>query len=90
MSEKQINKINYKPKPIFMGNGEVWDWQSRFKSLESATEFLLDHVGRIIPITEALLRRNARKEKEINTLLKIIKTLEGSTINGNKSGRSKI
>ena len=47
MSEKHTDQIKHKP--IFMGGGRIWDWENRFKSLESATEFLLDHISKIIP-----------------------------------------
>ena len=88
MSEKHTDQIKHKP--IFMGGGRIWDWENRFKSLESATEFLLDHISKIIPLTEALLRRNKKKEIQIAKLLQTIQTLERGTINGpNQKRRSK-
>ena len=80
MSENHTDQIKHKP--IFMGGGRIWDWENRFKSLESATEFLLDHISKIIPLTEALLRRYIKKEKLIAKLLQTIQTLERGTING--------
>ena len=47
-----------------MGGGQIWNWEKNFKTLESATEFLLDHINKITPLTEALLRRNKKKEIE--------------------------
>jgi|TARA_Y100000310_G_scaffold342320_1_gene445025 hypothetical protein len=88
MSENHTNQIKHQP--IFMGGGQIWNWEKNFKTLESATEFLLDHINKITPLTEALLRRNKKKEIEKIKLLQTIKTLERSvTTNGKGKNKTK-
>jgi len=72
----------------------VWHWEDRFKTLEEATEFLLDHIAELGPIAEELARRNKEMEKSIltqemtiKTQEQTIKTLERSTVNGRSKKR---
>ena len=103
MSEKhtdQTDSENYNPQhtevskdyktPVFVGGNRIWLWKRNFKTLESATEHLLDHIGKLGPIAEELARRNKVMEKKILTQSLTIKTLERGTVNGRtKKRRSK-
>ena len=57
-----------------------WDWKSNFKSLEEATEFLLNYCRELGPLSEECLQRLNRNAETIRQLTITNKELRRSFI----------
>ena len=49
-------------------NCREWNWQSKFATLEDATDFLLNHLADLAPYAKEVIRRSEKKEKIIKEL----------------------
>ena len=65
------------PKNIKLKN---WDWESNFKSLEEATEFLLNYCRELGPLSEECLQRLNKNAETIRQLTLTNKELRRSFI----------
>jgi hypothetical protein len=64
---------------------ENWNWQSRFDTLEEATEFLLDYCRELGPLAEELMYRSKKDREIIKTLTQKNKELRKVIIEKNSS-----
>ncbi len=55
---------------------EEWNWKQRFKSLEDATEYLLNYAADLGPLAMSAMKRLKKKEEIINDLLRENKLLK--------------
>ena len=69
---------NYLPKTRKLKD---WNWKQNFKSLEEATEFLLNYSTELGPLAEECLRRLNKNAETINQLTTINKKLRRYIIN---------
>ena len=60
---------------------EDWNWQKNFKSLEEATEFLLNYSRELAPLAEELLKRSSKDKEIIRQLTSINKQLRRGIAN---------
>ena len=58
-----------------------WNWQKNFKTLEDATEFLLNYSKELGPLTEELMRRSSKDKEIIQQLTLINKQLRKGIAN---------
>tara|TARA_R100001143_G_scaffold22734_1_gene23815 strand:- start:22 stop:294 length:273 start_codon:yes stop_codon:yes gene_type:complete len=85
MSENNTDQTKPKHRTILIKTGlAVWHWEEKFKTLEEATEFLLDQLGELGPLSNEVLRRNKEQEKEILKLKQTITSLERRYYYGRK------
>ena len=69
---------SYLPKTRFLKD---WNWKQNFKTLEEATEFLLNYCTELGPLSEECLQRLNRNAETIRQLTQINKQLRKGIAN---------
>ena len=85
-----INRVEHEPKyPPKKRKLKDWDWQTNFKSLEAATEFLLNYATELGPLSEECLQRLNKNAETIRQLTITNKDLRRSLLTNdyNKDNR---
>ena len=79
---------NYPPKKRKLKD---WNWKKNFKSLEDATEFLLNYANELGPLSEECLQRLNKNAETIRQLTLTNKNLRRSLLTNdyNKENRQK-
>ena len=82
----------YSPEPNCLPKSRKlknWNWKQNFKSIEDATEFLLNYSTELGPLAEECLRRLNKNEETISQLTIINKQLRRGIINEKSYQRRK-
>jgi len=84
---KQLAPEHYHaPKFVKLNN---WNWEKNFKSLEEATEFLLNYCRELGPLSEECLQRLTRNADTIRQLTNTNKKLRRSFITNDHTNKNR-